>query len=174
MTEFTSTTRAARRGRAMQGAAAALAGAGTWAALTGGDPASLVIGAPAIALATAASLRGEATPPGRPLAAAAFVPFLVGQIFAGAWYVARRVLRRRPRFDPGVVVYRVRLRREAARALFMNAVTVTPGTLSADLEGDRLSVHALDRRGDVAGELAALEGRVAALFGDRGRAGVGR
>ncbi len=154
------------RRRAAQGATVAVACAGTWLALTSGDLASLVVGGPAVALATAASLRGEAPPPGRAGAAARFAPFLLREIFASAWYVASRVLRRRPRFDPGIVTYRMGLRGAAARAAFMNTVTLTPGTLAADLHGDSLSVHALDCTADVEGALSALEARVAALFAE--------
>ncbi len=159
------------RRRAAQGVTVAVACAGTWLALTSGDLASLVVGGPVVALATAASLRGEAPPPARAGAAARFLPFLLREIFASAWYVASRVFRRHPRFEPGIVTYRMELRGAAARAAFMNAVTLTPGTLAADLHGDSLSIHALDRTADVEGSLSALEARVAALFAEPGEPG---
>lgn len=153
-------------GRRLQGAVVAAVCAGAWLALTAADPASLVIGAPTVALAAAASIRAEATPPRRLGALARFAPFLLREIFASAWFVARRVFSPRPRFAPGIVTYRLRLRGDPARAAFMNAVTVTPGTLAADLDGDRLAVHALDRGADVEGPLRALEARIAALFSE--------
>jgi len=164
MIEFTPPTAAAGRPRARQGAATFVVCAAMWAALTGADPASLAIGAPTVALAVAASLRADASPPVRLLLFARFLPYLLGQVFAGAWSVARRSLSRHPRFDPGEVSYRLGLRSGPARSVFMMAVTVTPGTLSAQLDGDRLLVHALDRGADVRSELSALESRVAALF----------
>lgn len=153
-------------GRIAQAIVVALLGAGAWMALTEGDTASLVVGVPTIALAVAASLGAEAAPPARPAALARFVPFFLREVFASAWFVASRALNPRPRLDPGIVVYRLRLESAPARAAFMNAVTLTPGTLSADLDGDRLSVHALDRGEDVPGALADLEARIARLFAE--------
>lgn len=157
---------AIRAGGIAQAVVVALLGAGAWAALSEGDPASLVVGVPAVAFAVAVSLGAEAPPPVRPVALARFVPFLLGEMLASAWYVASRVLRPRPRLDPGLVIYPLRLRSTSARAFFMNVVTLTPGTLSADLDGERLSVHALDRGSDVVGALAALEARVALIFAE--------
>jgi multicomponent Na+:H+ antiporter subunit E len=164
MTEPRPETSGAAWRRVPQAVLVALLGLGAWTALTGGEPASLVVGLPAVALATAASLRAEAAPPGNPSALVRFVPFFLREILASAWYVAARVFRRRLDLDPGLVTYRLRLEGQPARAAFMNAVTLTPGTLSADLRGDRLDVHALDRRGDPRASLAALEARIARLF----------
>ena len=45
-----------------------------------------------------------------------------------------------------------------------NVVSLLPGTLSADIDGDGLVVHALDGRLPVTEQLAVLESRVADLF----------
>jgi multicomponent Na+:H+ antiporter subunit E len=79
--------------------------------------------------------------------------------------LALRLARRDPDFAPGLVAYRVRLRGEGARAAFMNAVSLTPGSLSASLRGDWLIVHSLDGdRPDVRASLSTLESLVAELY----------
>jgi multicomponent Na+:H+ antiporter subunit E len=46
----------------------------------------------------------------------------------------------------------------------VNTITLLPGTLTAELNDDRLVVHMLDTRTDLAREMGAVEARVRALF----------
>jgi multicomponent Na+:H+ antiporter subunit E len=141
-----------------------------WLALTAAEPASWIVGAPVVLLATWTSLRLR--PPGgvRPSisGALAFVPFFLWQSVKGGLDVALRVMRPRMRVAPGIRTYRLRLVTPAARVLFLNSMSLLPGTLSADLRGNRLIVHALNvHRGEtLQAEIARLECRVAALFGE--------
>lgn len=161
-----------RRSRETGGAAAfaalaLAAGALVWFGLTAGELRSAVIGAPA-ALAAAFVLRsaeGRRYAP-RALAAPGFAIWLLREIFVSAWAVARLLLARELRIAPGVLSFPLRLRGDGARAAFMNAVTLTPGTLSAGLSGDRLDVHALDMDAGLAASLDALEVRIARLYGE--------
>lgn len=146
---------------------AALAGAVAWLALTEGDLSSLVIGAPTVlAAAWAATAAGLGRMLPRAGALAAFLPFFARELLASAALLARRVLSRDPGFRPGVTVWPLRLKGEGARAAFMNAVSLTPGTLSTRLDGDRLWVHVLDVGEDARPTLDALERRVARLYGE--------
>jgi multicomponent Na+:H+ antiporter subunit E len=142
--------------------------AGLWMVLVGWDPASWIIGLPAAILATWASLRlsklSLRTLDFRQFLR--FVPFFVVGSLRGGADVAGRVLRPRMRIDPGVQHYRTGLASSASRVLFLNGISLLPGTLSADLHQGLISVHALDASQDLAPELAALERRVAALFGE--------
>lgn len=141
-----------------------------WLALTGGDGASFVVGIPVVLLAGGAAVRvrggGAATGWPKARALMAYGARLLWDVFASAWSLALRVLRPRMEVDPVVLHHRVSLQSPAARAAFMNAVTLTPGTLAADLVGDLLAVHSLDRRDAVLADLAALEARTARIFAD--------
>jgi len=81
--------------------------------------------------------------------------------------VALRVVGPRVRVDPGYLEYRMRLLRPSARVAFMDAVNLLPGTLTADVVGDRLSIHTLDRGAEPMQSLIELEKRVGDLFGER-------
>ena len=59
---------------------------------------------------------------------------------------------------PEVVRQRVAFESDAERSAYANAITVTPGTLTLDVDGDTFVVHCLDRR--LAGDV--LGGRLAA------------
>ena len=141
-----------------------------WLALTDAEPASWVVGAPVVALAAWASLRLR-PPGGARLSlprALGFVPFFLWQSLKGGLDVTLRVMRPQLRVAPGIATYRLRLVTPSARILFLNTLSLLPGTLSADLQGDRLIVHALDARHGEAlrAEIARLEYRVAAMFGE--------
>jgi multicomponent Na+:H+ antiporter subunit E len=134
-----------------------------------GDPGSWIIGLPAVLAAVWARHRLAPTP-GRGLSligALRFLPVFFIESFKGGLDVAWRVLGPRLRVEPGLLTYRLSLGSRAARILFVDLVSLLPGTLSADLEDDTLVVHALDCRVDVAPELARLERHVARLFGER-------
>lgn len=141
-----------------------------WLTLAGPtDPASWIIGVPAVVAAVWARHR-LAPAPGRGLSLLGvlrFLPVFFIESFKGGLDVARRVLGPRLRVEPGLLTYRLSLGSRAARVFFIDLVSLLPGTLSADLEGDTLVVHALDCRVDVAPELARLERHVARVFRER-------
>jgi multicomponent Na+:H+ antiporter subunit E len=58
----------------------------------------------------------------------------------------------------------MRLQSAAARLVFVDSISLLPGTLSADLQGDLVTVHALDIGDDIERSLQTLERRVADLF----------
>jgi multicomponent Na+:H+ antiporter subunit E len=59
----------------------------------------------------------------------------------------------------------VRLPAGGSRVALANTISMLPGTLSADLEGDQLVIHALDTRQDLASTVADIEARIATVFG---------
>jgi multicomponent Na+:H+ antiporter subunit E len=61
-----------------------------------------------------------------------------------AWQVLRIVLDPRLPIAPVVVRQTVRFGTDAARVAYANAITVTPGTLALDVDGDTFVVHCLD------------------------------
>ena len=69
--------------------------------------------------------------------------FLVALIGANL-DLARRVLSPSLPLRPAVVEVRTRLRSRLGRLLLANSITLTPGTLSVDVRGDRILVHWID------------------------------
>ncbi|MBK1723008.1 Na+/H+ antiporter subunit E [Thiocystis violacea] len=141
---------------------------GVWIILAGWDPVSWVIGLPAVLFASwvYGRLAEDSAAPGfRRMFA--FLPFFLRESFRGGADVARRILRPRMRIKPGFQTYRMRLSQPAARVLFLDCISLLPGSLSADRHQDVIHVHLLDASLDVTPELADLERRVAAIFGER-------
>jgi multicomponent Na+:H+ antiporter subunit E len=140
-----------------------------WVVLTGPqDPLSWVVGMPAVIAAAWSrhrlvrsrshriSIRG----------ALRFPLFFVTESFKGGIDVAWRVIGPKVKVDPGLFEYRLALELPAARVFFADMVSLLPGTLSADLNDQVVTIHALDRTSDPAAELARLEQRVAGIFGE--------
>ncbi len=151
----------------------ALAGplAGLWWLLTGGSPASWVIGLPAVAAAAWAGRRlgGDAGAGLSLLGLLRFLPFFFWESLRGGVQVAVRTLAPRLRIAPGFSVYRVRLGRPEARVFFANCVCLLPGTLAVDLDNERLELHLLDSASDPSAELRRLECAVARVYREEPR-----
>lgn len=142
----------------------ALAFAALWWVLADGQSASWLVGAPAALAAAAWSARQRSRATLSAAGAARFLAYFVVSSVRGGVDVARRVLLPALPIDPALLDYRLRLPDGAPRVFLAEVVSLLPGTLSAELEGGRLTLHVLDRRLPVAQDLAQLERRVAALF----------
>ncbi len=51
---------------------------------------------------------------------------------------------RRAEVRPRLIYFRTKLTGETARTVLANSITLTPGTITVSVEGDRFCVHALD------------------------------
>lgn len=70
--------------------------------------------------------------------------FLILQIYLSSFKVAWKVIT--GNINPRIVHFRTRLKYDLARALLANSITLTPGTVTLDLDDDHLIVHWLDAR----------------------------
>lgn len=136
-----------------------------WWILTEGAAGSWLIGAPVVLLAAWLSPASWADTPLSLRGLARFLPFFAYQSVVGAADVATRALRPAMPLYPGVVRHRLRLPPGAPRVALANVVSMLAGTLSADLDGDELVIHALDARQDLHAMVIDLEPRIAAVFG---------
>ena len=144
-----------------------------WAVLTGGRMESWLIGGPTVLIA--------AWIPGRyrPLRTGGFsisgglrftLFFLKASLLSGL-DVVRRAYHPRLMLQPDLIDYRLSLSTNVARVFMADAVSLLPGTLSAHLVDENLTVHVLDRNTPVRDELSALEKRVAAMLEANSRSG---
>jgi len=73
----------------------------------------------------------------------AYIPYLVFEIVRAAIYVAEKVLDPRLPIDPVIVEIRSPLTREISRVALANSITLTPGTLTVDVDGPVFHIHCL-------------------------------
>ena len=96
-----------------------------------------------------------------------FAPFFLWESLRGGTDVALRTLAPRMRIQTGFIRYRTHLGNVSSLTFFANCVSLLPGTLAADLQGDWLEVHVLNTRSEHQAELARLEHAVAWVFGSK-------
>jgi multicomponent Na+:H+ antiporter subunit E len=94
----------------------------------------------------------------------AYLPWLLKEIVVANVQVVRIVLHPRLPVDPVLVRVGTRLRSDLAVTAFANSITLTPGTVTVDVEGRELVVHALTPQ--TPASFAGMEGRVAEAFGE--------
>lgn len=58
--------------------------------------------------------------------------------------VASRIIRPSLPINPGVVIIKTKLKSDIAKTILANSITLTPGTFTLDIEGDRLLIHWID------------------------------
>lgn len=71
--------------------------------------------------------------------------WLAREIFKSNMHVVRRIWQRRPDLSPTVFTVRVSQQTDVCKALYANSITMTPGTVTLDVQGDEFQVHALTR-----------------------------
>lgn len=128
---------------------------GLWLALTFSlDPQELIVGAAVAAIAAWVGvlvskegrplMEGSVLYPMRALRLVYYTLYLMWQIVLSNWDVARRVISPRLPIDPGIVKVRTSLKTPLGRLILANSITLTPGTLTVDIEDDLLCIHWID------------------------------
>ena len=155
--------------RTLYAALLAVVYAALWWTLNDADIQSWVLGAPVVVLAVLISLAVLPTALWRVrlLGLARFALHFLGQSLFSGVDVAGRVLRPSMPLKPGIFLYPLRLPAEPERVIMAFTTSLLPGTLSVDLNGDALVVHALDMDAPVMRELRRLEERIAGAYGVR-------
>lgn len=89
---------------------------------------------------------------------------LLWDIVVAAVQVAEVVLDPRMPIAPVVIAHRTSFSRDVSRVAFANSITLTPGTLTVDVDGNTFYIHCIDERfaDDIAS--GALERRVTRTF----------
>ncbi|WP_420634650.1 Na+/H+ antiporter subunit E [Candidatus Palauibacter sp.] len=114
------------------------------------NPLLLGFGAVSLALIVVISLRmrivdDEGAPIHLPARLIFYLPWLVFEIVKANVDVALRILRPRMPISPRVIRVRAGQRTDMGRVIYANSITLTPGTVTIDTEGDEITVHALTR-----------------------------
>ena len=96
----------------------------------------------------------------------AYLPWLLSRIIMANIQVAYLVLHPKMPIDPGLLVFRTRMRKGIAQVTLANSITLTPGTITTSLENGQYIIHTLKR--SLAGELesATMQNKVATVYLD--------
>lgn len=93
-----------------------------------------------------------------------FVPWLLRQIVLSNLWLARAILRPRLALRPVLIDVPPGVSGDRALATLGIALTLTPGTLTVDVDGEGMRVHALDEQLAIGVRAGIMAGHVAPLF----------
>ncbi len=145
-----------------------------WGVLTQGNPSSWMIGAFVVPLATWAAIRlfpvvrkndDLALPRVQFTALFRFVPFFIVQSLKGGWDSALFAILPSRCVRPAFISYATQLPNGSPQVLFINTISLLPGTLGAASRGDDLLIHVLDSQANNLSAVQQCEEEIALLFG---------
>ena len=91
--------------------------------------------------------------------------YLVGEIFKSAWGTMVLIWSPEKEIQPRVTSFRTRLKTDAGKVVLANSITMTPGTITVDVQDDLFLIHCLDESFDVGTEGFEMEDRIARVEG---------
>jgi multicomponent Na+:H+ antiporter subunit E len=98
------------------------------------------------------------------LRALAYIPWLVSRIIQSGIHLSYLILHPRLPIDPKLIRHRSSLKEEAGIVLFGNSITLTPGTITAEVNSNALVIHAMDDASADDVTSLRMEQKVAGIF----------
>lgn len=92
-------------------------------------------------------------------------PWLLGQVAKSAWQVAAIIVRPSLPISPTLTRVRASQSTDLGLVVHANSITLTPGTISVEIENGEILVHALTRDGAAGAGDGAMDRRVTAFEG---------
>lgn len=94
--------------------------------------------------------------------------WLLGRILQSGFHLSVLILHPALPIDPKLIRYRTKLREAAGIVLLGNSITLTPGTITVEVDSQDLIVHAIDDKSAHDVTSLRLEQQIAGLFGEKG------
>lgn len=97
-----------------------------------------------------------------------YIPWLIYQIILANLHVVRLALSPNmyDLIDPHLMRFKVKIKKDISKVTFANSITLTPGTITADIIDDEFVVHALSQAVDDDLMTGEMERRVAHIFSE--------
>ncbi|MBR4209568.1 MAG: Na+/H+ antiporter subunit E [Lachnospiraceae bacterium] len=70
---------------------------------------------------------------------------LLIEILKANWEVAKRIYNPKHEVEPALITFHTDLKTDYARTVLADCITMTPGTITGELQGDAYTVHCLDK-----------------------------
>ncbi len=95
-----------------------------------------------------------------------YLPWLLYKIVESSIHMSKLILNPSLPISPQLITIDSKLNHHAAVVLFGNSITLTPGTITAEVDRNKLIVHAMD--GDLAKDITSreMEEKIAEIFKD--------
>ena len=93
-----------------------------------------------------------------------YLPWLFYKILQSSLYLSRLILHPELPITPQLISIETKLRHHAAVVLLGNSLTLTPGTITAEVDRNNLIIHSMDKNDDIA--IKQIESKIAEIFKD--------
>jgi multicomponent Na+:H+ antiporter subunit E len=93
-----------------------------------------------------------------------YLPWLFVRIVQSSLHVTKLILDPRLPIHPRLIRYESKLKEPSAVVLLGNSITLTPGTITAEVNGKVLLVHAMDEVSSEDVTSGRLEAKIASIF----------
>lgn len=93
--------------------------------------------------------------------------FLIGEIFKSAWQTICFIWSPKVIVQPEITSFHTRLKTDTGKVLLANSISITPGTITVDIQEDIMLVHCLDESLDAGLEGSQMEEKIMKLEGER-------
>jgi len=93
----------------------------------------------------------------------AYCPWLIKEIMIAAWDVTKRILHPKLPISPTLVEFVPSQTTDTGLVIHANSITLTPGTISVEIEPGRFLVHALSREGGASLAGSEMDSRCTSL-----------
>ena len=91
--------------------------------------------------------------------------YLVREVFLSAWGTMKLIWSPEKEVEPRVTSFHTRLHTDAGKVVLANSITMTPGTITVDVQDDLFLIHCLDESFDVGTEGFEMEDRIMKIEG---------
>ena len=112
-------------------------------------------------------LNTERIPSGSPIRVGRmlrYIPWLVVRVLHSGVHLSVLILRRDLPIHPQVIRHRTNLSNEASVVLLGNSITLTPGTITVEVDGQDLIVHSIDESAGEDVTSRRIEQRIDGIF----------
>jgi multicomponent Na+:H+ antiporter subunit E len=93
-----------------------------------------------------------------------YIPWLFYKIVQSSLHLSKLILHPALPITPHMISVKSKLRHHAAVVLLGNSITLTPGTITVEVDGSNLIVHAMDKNDEAA--IKQMELKIANIFKD--------
>ncbi len=96
-----------------------------------------------------------------------YFSWLLGQIAISSMHVTKLIWSPARELSPSLAKIPVKNVPKDSRVLYANSITLTPGTLSVDMQDDEITVHALEQSSIVELNDGSMEKKITSLWGEQ-------
>lgn len=91
----------------------------------------------------------------------------MSRIFLAAIHISKVILNPQLPLKAGFIHHKTKLKSDAEKVIFANSITLTPGTITAEVNGDEFVIHQMDD--DSAGDILTglMEDHIQKIFPER-------